>query len=192
MQGIKPPYPSFALVMSTAGYYPPYSSRLPPYRSGHAERYHPYPRVSRPLDDRLMNTVDYRYVGEPTWELSPSALHLRPVVYYEAAPDVDVSTLQLDGMHPAVSVEDNADAKHCSKLVGVSLRCFSCCDASIARSRKGKAMSRKTHLDKFQYSREAHPDYVVDTPSIKLVKCSTRVSAKRPLTNMGFARKYTA
>ncbi|OCH93444.1 hypothetical protein OBBRIDRAFT_319529 [Obba rivulosa] len=53
----EPPYPSTALVPSnTVGQD---SLRLPAYRAGHLGRYHPYPRLGRPVD-RPMETVDYR------------------------------------------------------------------------------------------------------------------------------------
>ncbi|OBZ78158.1 hypothetical protein A0H81_01945 [Grifola frondosa] len=107
--------------MTSAGYYPPYSSRLPSYRFGHAERYHPYPRVSRPLDDRLMRTVDYRYVDEPTLEVPPSAARLRPVASCEEDPDGDVSTLALDGEPIAenAQAEDDLRAERRSKFARV-------------------------------------------------------------------------
>ncbi|KAH9856922.1 hypothetical protein C2E23DRAFT_881421 [Lenzites betulinus] len=71
MRRVDPPYPSFALVLSTPQPRPrqPPPSRLPPYRAAHMGRYHPYARVSPgPCQDRLMNTVDYRFTEEPLWE----------------------------------------------------------------------------------------------------------------------------
>ncbi|KAJ3552141.1 hypothetical protein NM688_g4309 [Phlebia brevispora] len=41
-----------------------YPLRLPAYRSSYMNRYHPYPRVKRPLD--LMRTVDRRF--EDDWD----------------------------------------------------------------------------------------------------------------------------
>ncbi|KAI0374931.1 hypothetical protein BV20DRAFT_1048933 [Pilatotrama ljubarskyi] len=70
MPRIDPPYPSITLVLSS----PPQirntrSSRLPAYRASHMERYHPYPRVvPERCRDRLLRTVDYRYVEDPLWE----------------------------------------------------------------------------------------------------------------------------
>ncbi|OBZ77494.1 hypothetical protein A0H81_01975 [Grifola frondosa] len=86
--------------MSTAIQYPPYSSRLPSYRSGHTERYHPYPRPSRSRETRLMNTVDYRYVDLPTWGSPPCTVRLRPVF---SCVDSDVSTVDLGRTSPAAS-----------------------------------------------------------------------------------------
>ncbi|KAI9064476.1 hypothetical protein FKP32DRAFT_643802 [Trametes sanguinea] len=86
---VDPPYPSFTFALSksqatpslppesivirhsdpgTASRSP--SSRLPPYRASHMGRFHPYPRAAplRRGEDRLMNTVDYRYAEEPLWE----------------------------------------------------------------------------------------------------------------------------
>ncbi|KAI0664766.1 hypothetical protein C8Q70DRAFT_11980 [Cubamyces menziesii] len=86
---IDPPYPSLTLVLTRpAPSFPPTptppsppahtsrssDSRLPAYRMAHMGRYHPYPRVVAPApakerhEDRLMSTVDYRYVDEPLWE----------------------------------------------------------------------------------------------------------------------------
>ncbi|KAH9901423.1 hypothetical protein C8Q73DRAFT_244803 [Cubamyces lactineus] len=86
---IDPPYPSLTFVLTRpAPSFPPTpapasppvhtsrssESRLPAYRMAHMGRYHPYPRVVAPVpskehyEDRLMSTVDYRYVDEPLWE----------------------------------------------------------------------------------------------------------------------------
>ncbi|OBZ75361.1 hypothetical protein A0H81_04317 [Grifola frondosa] len=74
----QPPYPSFALALSKLNQD---SMRLPSYRESHLERYHPYPRCSRPLD-HLMNTVDYRYVEEPThFDSGSSASWMVPSVH---------------------------------------------------------------------------------------------------------------
>ncbi|KAI0362140.1 hypothetical protein OH77DRAFT_22459 [Trametes cingulata] len=70
MPRVDPPYPSITLVLSSP--LQPRnnrSSRLPAYRASHMERFHPYPRVvPERCRDRLLRTVDYRYVEDPLWE----------------------------------------------------------------------------------------------------------------------------
>ncbi|KAI0636932.1 hypothetical protein C8Q77DRAFT_535431 [Trametes polyzona] len=69
MPRIDPPYPSFTFVLTAPPPRTNASSRLPAYRASHMGRYHPYPRVAPGrCQDRLMNTIDYRYVEEPLWE----------------------------------------------------------------------------------------------------------------------------
>ncbi|OJT04316.1 hypothetical protein TRAPUB_4950 [Trametes pubescens] len=69
MPRIDPPYPSFTFVLSKPLPRNDRSSRLPAYRASHMGRYHPYARVApSQCQDRLMNTIDYRYADEPLWE----------------------------------------------------------------------------------------------------------------------------
>ncbi|KAI0831344.1 hypothetical protein BC628DRAFT_1336438 [Trametes gibbosa] len=69
MPRVDPAYPSFTLVLTAPQPRNPPTSRLPAYRAAHVGRYHPYARVvPGHCQDRLMNTVDYRYVEAPLWE----------------------------------------------------------------------------------------------------------------------------
>ncbi|EMD38260.1 hypothetical protein CERSUDRAFT_113424, partial [Gelatoporia subvermispora B] len=66
MKTPEPVYPSFPYVLT----YAEDSLRLPAYRTGHAERFHPYPRSRRSLD-RMMQTVDYRELERPVDSVPP-------------------------------------------------------------------------------------------------------------------------
>ncbi|KAJ3557009.1 hypothetical protein NM688_g1708 [Phlebia brevispora] len=101
-----PPYPSFSLVMTTMDRYYPF--RLPAYRSSYMNRYHPYPRVKRPLD--LMQTVDRRHVGLDEIEAGVEELLLHELSFSQ--PSTDEYENETAVLQAALATTGSGDGEH--------------------------------------------------------------------------------
>ncbi|ETW86269.1 hypothetical protein HETIRDRAFT_449133 [Heterobasidion irregulare TC 32-1] len=98
MSSVRPPYPSFTLVMSSnmsTMSNPADTSRLPAYRASHLGRFHPYPRAHPSYHENYMSfpssafvcdaqtTVDYRYGDPPIFQPQPRSSFALPAIIIE-------------------------------------------------------------------------------------------------------------
>ncbi|KAI0314719.1 hypothetical protein OF83DRAFT_419755 [Amylostereum chailletii] len=94
MGSIPPPYPPFALVLSSE--LPSDTSRLPAYRLSHLKRFHPYARTRMPSSEKLAMDGDHRCDAPlPTLHRSSFALTADILENAEIEIEVDETSVRL-------------------------------------------------------------------------------------------------